>query len=69
MEKYYLTAEEVNNLASELFSAECAMKYLCAIDPGHEDYKFRTPELIQAFADLVGTCEDYINACGYYLKK
>lgn len=67
MAEYY-TPGEVEELICEIHSAEDCIKYLFNIPLNHEDAKLRTPEMMEAYADLADGCRELVKAYDYYLK-
>lgn len=67
VERFYCP-EDVEDLCGDLFGALDALKYLYNIPMDHEDAKYRTEELMDAFEGLRNDCEDFIRAHDYYKK-
>ena len=67
MDEYY-TPEAVDSLIGQIYSAEDSIKYIFNIPLNHEDSKLRTPELMEAYSDLIAACQDLTKAYEYYLK-
>lgn len=67
MDEFY-TPEAVEELIGEIHSAEDSIKYLFNIPLNHEDAKLRTPEMMEAYADLADACRELVRAYDYYLK-
>ena len=64
----FYTTEAVEELMSEICAAEDSIKYIFNIPLDHQDSKLRTGELMEAYSDLIGSCEDLIRAYRYYLE-
>ena len=68
MEEKYYSAEDFEELAAEVFSAEEAIKYLLNIPQDNPDTKLRTPELMEEMEHLANNCEALLRAYNYYIK-
>lgn len=64
----YYTDEAVEELNSCLITAIDSIKYILNIPLDHPDAKLRTPDLMEAYENLAGNCEDLIRAYKYYLE-
>lgn len=69
MEEKFYSVADCHDLCSDLLALEEAIKYLVSIPKDHEDKKYLTPELIEAFGDVMGACEDLMRVYDYYSKK
>lgn len=67
--KEYYTPEAVDELISEIYTAEDAVKYLLNLPQDHEDQKLKTPELLEQLADLNAACMDFVAVYHYYTSK
>lgn len=64
----YFTPGEVQNLQDAISECTDAIKYLYNVSNENPDHKFRTPELEEAFFDLVNACKDLQGTFEYYAK-
>ena len=64
MEDKYYKPEAVKDLALEVFQAIEALKYLYS-----SNNEALTSDLIDAFKDLSGDCEEFSSAFNFYAKK
>lgn len=64
----FYDVESCEELMAEIGAATDSMKYLLSLPKSFEDSKLLTPEMIKAYEDIAGSCEDYLSGWKYYSK-